>query len=283
MAPKKNGTESFVTDLPSVTVSFDVEAFDQAIRSQGVRLIHFTALRCPVGLVDIGDNRRPHADHAGCSNGFLYRKAGTITALLLGNGNDPQLRDIGFIDGASFTSTFPLFYDDACVPAKPFYVAPFDRFYLDEEAITVPTWQLVRANEAGVDRTNFPIVEVEQLVDSRGEFYEQCKDFEITSGQITWLPGGRRPLPDLSTGKGAVFSIRYRYRPFWYVSRLLHEIRITQAEDLMSSERKLTRMQQQCMLHREFLFLNESHDDLAADPRSPRQQQSPSDGGFGPR
>ena len=196
MAPKKNGVESFVTDLPSVMVSFDVEAFDQAIRSQGVRLIHFTALRCPVGLTDIGDNRRPHPDHAGCSNGFLYRKAGTVTALLLGNGNDPQLRDIGFVDGASFTSTFPLNYDDACIPAKPFYLAPFDRFYLDEEAITVPTWQLVQCNEAGIDRTNFPIVEVEDLIDSRGESYEQCKDYEIENGQIVWLSSGRRPLPD---------------------------------------------------------------------------------------
>lgn len=280
--------EHFVTDLPAVAISFDVEAFDSAIRSQGVKLVHFKALRCPVGMTDLDDNRRPHEDHAGCSNGFLYRKAGSITGLLIGNGNDPQLRDIGFVDGASFTSTFPRAYDDACIPEKPFYMAPYDRFYLDEEAITVPTWQLVRANEAGMDRTNFPIVEVEELIDSRGDSYEECVDFEIQDGQVVWKVDGHRPSPDLETGRGAIFSIRYRYRPFWYVARLLHEVRVSQVDNPMTNERKLVRMQQQCLLNREFLFLNEAHDDLAKDPRentqgASRQQQAPEDGGFGPR
>lgn len=279
--------DHYVTDLPAVAISFDVEAFDSAIRSQGVRLIHYKALRCPVGMTDIDDNRRPHEDHSGCSNGFLYRKAGTITGLLIGNGNDPQLRDIGFVDGASFTSTFPRAYDEACTPEKPFYLAPFDRFYLDEEAILVPTWQLVRANEAGIDRTNFPVVEVEELVDNRGDSYEEYVDFKVVDGSIQWIPGGRRPMPDLETGRGAVFSVRYRYRPFWYVGRLLHEIRISQVDNPMTNERKLVRMQQQALLNREFLFLNESNDDMAKDPRNTqgpsRQQQAPEDGGFGPR
>ena len=284
--------EHFITDIPDFAISFDVEAFDTAIRSQGVRLIHYKAMRCPVGMTDIGDNRRPHEDHSGCSNGFLYKKAGTVTGLLIGNGNDPQLRDIGFVDGASFTSTFPRHYDDACEPAKPFYMAPFDRFYLDEEAVTVPTWQLIRCNEAGLDKLAFPAVEVEELVDNRGDSYEECKDFEIKDGQIMWLASGRRPTPDLETGRGAICSIRYRYRPFWYVARLLHEIRITQVDNPMTNERKLVRMQQQCLLNREFLFLNESNDDLAKDPRNPggntgtpasRQAQAPEDGGFGPR
>ena len=281
--------ENYVTDLPATAIDFDVEAFDSAIRSQGVRLVHYKALRCPVGMTDLDDNRRPHEDHAGCSNGFLYKKAGTITGLLIGNGNDPQLRDIGFVDGASFTSTFPRFYDEACDPAKPFYMAPFDRFYLDEEAITVPTWQLVRANESGLDKLSFPAVEVEELVDNRGDVYEEGADFKVSGGQVEWLDG-RRPMPDLETGRGAIFSIRYRYRPFWYIGRLLHEIRISQVGNPMTNERKLVRMQQQALLNREFLFLNESHDDLARDPRdptkpssSPRQQQAPEDGGFGPR
>lgn len=287
MPSPKKPTEHYVTELPSVAVDFDVEAFDELIRTQGVRLIHFKALRCPVGMTELGDNRRPHEDHAGCSNGFLYKKAGIITASLLGNGNDPQLRDVGFVDGASFTSTFPLNYDDACLPPKAFYVAPFDRFYLDEEEITVPTWQLVRANESGLDRLAFPAVVVEVLVDNTGDSYEQCVDFDIANGQIAWREG-RRPPIDLSTGAGVIFSIRYRYRPFWYVGRLLHEIRISQRGNPMTGERKLVRMQQQVLLNREFLFLNEANDDLAKDPRnpektSPRQQQAPEDGGFGPR
>lgn len=283
--------EHFVTDLPAVAIGFDVEAFDAAVRNQGVRLIHYRALRCPVGMTDLDDNRRPHEDHSGCSNGFLYSKSGIITGLLIGNGNDPRLQDIGFIDGASFTSTFPRFYDGDGSDCKPFYMAPFDRFYLDEEAITVPTWQLVRMNESGLDKLNFPAVDVEALIDSRGDYYYQCDDFELENGQVMWLTSGKRPMPDVETGRGAIYSIRYRYRPFWYAARMLHEIRVSQVDNPMTNERKLVRMPQQALLNREFLFLNESHDDLARDPRdctdrtnkASRQQQAPPDGGFGPR
>lgn len=286
MSPKaKSPTDHFVTSLPTTAIDFDVDAFDSALRSQGVRLVHYTAIRCPVGMTEIGSNRRPHEDHAGCSNGFLYQKAGTITALLIGNGNDPQLRDVGFVDGASFTSTFPLEYDVACdCPDKAFYVAPFDRFYLDEEAITVPTWQLVRANETGLDRLAFPAAVVERLVDANNKTYREGHEFTLSGGSVVWAPGAQPPPND--DGTGVVFSIRYRYRPFWYVARLLHEIRVSQVGNPVMGERKLVRMQQQVMLNREFLFLNESNDDIAprnTDSKTSRQAHAPEDGGFGPR
>ena len=40
-----------ITEIDPHQISFDVEAFDLAIRSQGVRLQHFQATRCPVGMV----------------------------------------------------------------------------------------------------------------------------------------------------------------------------------------------------------------------------------------
>ena len=272
--------ESLVTDMPEVALSFDADAFDAAIRTQGVNLVHYVALRCPVGMTDLDDNRRPHADHAGCSKGFLYTKAGCVQALLTGNQNKQDLRDVGFVDGASFTSTFPRTYEDG---ETPFYLAPYDRFYLNEESITVPTWQLSRCNESGTERLAFPVVVVEHLVDSRGDIYKETTDFCVKDGQIVWKEGGHRPMNDLETGRGAVVSIRYRYRPFWYCARLLHEIRIAQVESPINSDRHLIRMPQQALLNREFLFLDESHDDAARDPRSPRQSPEPEDGGFGPR
>ncbi len=283
-------TESYVADIPSVALSIDPEAFDEAIRNQGVRLIHYRGMRCPVGMTDIGDNRRPHEDHAGCSNGFLYEKAGTIRGLFVGNSNGPQLRDVGFVDGASVTVTFPRTYADECTPPLEFFVAPFDRFYLDEEAITVSTWQLVKYNASGSDRLAFPAVEVDSLIDARGIRYEQCRDFEIVNGLIVWQPKGNRPGVDLETNKGVIYSIRYRYRPFWYCARLLHEIRVAQVENPMLDSRSLIRMPQQILLNREFLFMNESNDNMAIDPRtatskadSPRQHQAAEDEGFGPR
>lgn len=280
--------ESMAIEQRDAEVSFDAEAFDAAIRSHGVQLVHYVALRCPVGMTDLDDNRRPHEDHAGCSNGFIYFKAGCVRALMIGNQNKQDLRDIGFVDGASATSSFPRTYDDS---DKQFYVAPFDRFYLNEESITVPTWQLARANESGTERLAFPAVCVDQLVDNRGDLYKENEDFQVKDGQIQWIPGGKRPMDDLETGRGAVISVRYRYRPFWYCARLLHEIRVAQVESALDSTRTLIRMPQQALLNREFLFLNESHDDQArrdpkrpgSGPDSPRQTPEPEDGGFGPR
>lgn len=282
--PPQPGQQSIFTELPNVVLSIDPDAFDREIDAQGVRLVHYSALRCPVGMTDLDDNRRPHEDHANCSNGFLYKRVGRITALLVSNSKQDRLEDIGFVHGASFTATFPRFYDECenC-PTKDFLMAPFDRFYLEEEAIVVPTWQLVRMNEAGSDRTNFPIVHVERLVDWREEEYFQGDDFDVVKGQIVWRPGGRRPMGDLENGRGAIYSVRYWYRPFWYCARLLHEIRVAQVEHPTDLTRKVVRMPQQALLNREFLFVNESNDDMTKDPRSPRQAAAPEDGGFGPR
>jgi len=270
--------ESLVTDLPDVTMSFDLEAFDTAISTSGVKLVHYSALRCPVGITDVDDNRRAHPDHAGCSKGFLYHKVGTIQALLTGNGNTQSLRDIGFVDGASFVSTFTRTYSDC---DKPFMAAPFDRFYLDEESITVPTWQLSRASASGTERLAFPVVMVERLVDSRGDEYKQGEDFCIKDGLINWKEDGRRPMDDLETGRGAVISVRYSYRPFFYVERLMHEIRVAQVESILTNDRKLVRANQQLLLNREFLYLDSENDPQSIAQRNPRQQPGPDDGGFG--
>jgi hypothetical protein len=288
MGYNRKPVETLVTDIPDIAVSFDADAFDVAIRAHGVELIHYSALRCPVGMTDIGDNRRPHEDHAGCSNGFIYTKSGCVASLFTSNGNSAQLRDIGFVDGASVVVTFPRTYQDF---ETPFYLAPFDRFYLNEDAILVPTWQLAICNESGQERLSFPVEVVESLVDSRGDLYRLGENFCIRNGQICWLEGAKRPMKDLETGRGAVISVRYRYRPFWVCARLLHEIRVAQIESPINNDRSIVRMPQQALLNREFLYLNESADGEAirnpknpsSGPNSPRQTPGPDDGGFGPR
>ena len=52
-----------------ISVSFDPDAFDDALRAQGVQYVHWRAMRCPVGLTDRYSERRVHDDHSGCSNG----------------------------------------------------------------------------------------------------------------------------------------------------------------------------------------------------------------------
>lgn len=266
-------------DLPSAQVSFDPDAFNEFLNVQGVRLVHHKALRCPVGMTDVDDNRRPHEDHSGCSNGYIYYKAGIVTAGMQGNGNQQVSNDVGFIENSFITASFPQYYDGT---TEQVTIAPYDRFFLHEEEedsrILVPTWHLQIAHQSRLDKLYYPAVKVEKLVDFRGTEYHEGKDFCIENGLVKWLtenwPGYQ---PDVK--RGAIYSIRYHYRPYWYCARLLHEIRVAQVESLAG--RALMRMPQQILLAREYTFTNEEADSKAPDSNSLRQTPSPIDGGWG--
>lgn len=258
-------------------VSFDVRAFDEAVSSQGVRLVHFRAMRCPVGLVDRFDTRRPEHDHGGCSNGFIYTTAGDLTALFTGNSHAKEAHDVGFLDGSTVQVTCQRFYDGTTTPV---HIAPFDRIYLAEENVVVPTWQLFEAHITGREKLQFPVVAVQDLMDSDGRIFKEGVDFEVEGGFIVWK-GTNRPRYDAARKKGQICAIRYLYRPYWYVKQILHEVRVTQAEDLVTGERMVQRMPQAFVLQREYVF--EKDESTKPEDGNPRQQPAPRDGSFGPR
>jgi hypothetical protein len=273
--PPNEQLTNISTDIPdNESVTFDLEAFDELIRSQGVKLIHYRAMRCPVGLTnnDMYDSRRPHDDHSGCSNGFLYKSAGMITTAFTGNSARQQQMDMGTVDQAQVTVTFPRFYDDK---RHTFSCVPFDRFYLSESSIDIVNWQLIEAHATGRERLSFPITVIEHVFDSSGHEFEP-DDYQVDqNGQMVWLKN--RPL------SGTVCSVRYRYRPYWYCKQLIHEIRVTQAEHRFTGVRAIQRMQMQAVLQREVFFENEDKDPNAVNPNSLRQVKGPRDGSFGPR
>ena len=83
------------THLTGDQVTFDLDAFDDFVRAQGVKLVHYRAQRCPVGMVALGDSRRPHPHHEGCFNGFVYTKVGCVTASFTSNNKRQSQEDIG--------------------------------------------------------------------------------------------------------------------------------------------------------------------------------------------
>ena len=259
-------------------VYFDPEAFDDAIRAHGASFIHWRAMRCPVGIVDLDDSRRPDDDHSGCTNGFMYTIAGKVTCAFTGNNNQPQMQETGILDGSSVNVTLPRFYDDTGLPV---YIVPFDRLYLAEESIVVVEWELTEAHATGRDKLRRPAVKVQDLVDNKGIRYTEGVDFEVQQGQVVWLTQNR-PQPDLQTGKGAIYAVRYLFRPYWYVKRLEHEVRVSQVDD-PEGNRHTVRMPQAVSLMREFVFEKEEKDAEAAHPESYRQVKGPREGSFGPR
>ena len=287
MASRRDTMNDVVTDIPRHQISWDVDAFDDALRSQGVSLIHWTATRCPVGMTDIGDHQRPHPDHSGCQNGFLYTQAGVITALFTGNGKSKRGDELGWWDGSTVQVSTPRFYDDP--PEERFYPAPFDRFYLNEESLVVPTWQLFIHHESGVDRLKYPVSKVISLTDARGDSYHEGDDFLVVGGTIQWR-GTKRPTPELAIGpgmsgvgsdRGAVCSVRYLYRPYYYVGQVAHEIRVSQVS-APDGSRSIQRMPQALVLHREYLPLQRDSEAVAGtNADALRTVLGPMNGGMG--
>jgi hypothetical protein len=260
---------------PLTTVNWDEDAFDVFIRSQGAKLVHWRAMPCPVGLSDRFDVRRSEHDHSGCSNGHIYTKAGEVTCLFVNNTNKMDQHDTGVMSGGTVSVTAPFTYDDSDELIVD--VMPYDRFFLDEEKILVPATQRVEHHVTLHDRMKFPVVQVVDIIDSQNVRHG-ADEYDIVAGQLVW----KQSLGyDLVAKKGTIYSIRYMYRPYWYVKNMVHQVRVAQVESI--DGRSAKRWPQEWVMTRENVFEKEDNDELAVDPDSPRQMKGPADSAFGPR
>lgn len=266
---------------PGVSVGFDAQAFDDAILAHGARFEHFRCLPNPVGMIDQYDSTRPDADHSHSSNGMLYHRAGIVAGNF--TGNTKELRQIsgGYLSAATAQLTVATKYCGGECECDDVYLHPGDRLYLTDETVMVPFHQFVEAHQTGKDRLKFLALKVTDLVDSKGVLHKPGDDFQIRNGVIHWLPG-KALGSDPNTGKGMVYSIRYMYRPHWYVERLLHELRMIQVEDPLTGDRKYVRAPQAAAIQREYVYRGSESADPEASP-SPRQGQQPASGGLGPQ
>lgn len=227
--------------------SFDPEAFTQAIRTQGVLCIHARAMRCPVGMVELHSNHRPDHDHVGCSNGFVYTEAGKLMILFSGNHEDFTKHAAGSFASAQVQATAETFYRaDDCdgdnYSDDAVWIAPFDRLYLSNRSIVVPHWQVFVATGES-ERLEYPVEQIQDVMDSEGRTYEDVETGK--HGEVIW--GDTHPVP------GTICSIRYLYRPFYYVDAMPHQIRIAQVEDRATGKRLIVKMPQAMSLVREYV------------------------------
>ncbi len=255
---------------------FDTRAFDSAIRAHGVRFVHYRGQKCTVGVVDQYDQRQVHPDHEGRSNGFIYTRAGVVMALFTGNNKDRKQSEMGIMDAGYAQLTLARNYEDA---EGQVMLMPRDRLYLDDEDIIVPDWETVTKQISGKDRLRHPVVAVVDLIDNRGVRYKQGVHFGIQGGQIIWTTGG--PLHDPLTGAAALYTVRYTYRPYFYVDRMIKELRVAQ-ERGADGVVKAVRMPQAVMVQREYIFEASQPNDpqaLGGDPA--RQAKGPEEGSGG--
>lgn len=260
-------------NLPYEKVTIDAVSQEAFLKDGGPTFVHYKALPCPVGMIEKESIRSPHGEHNDCSNGFIYEPAGEFNAPFTSNSAQLQLTDMGILDGSTALVTLPRFYNDT---QKQIYVNPYDKLYIKDNVVLSTYSEKVDASLTGVDKLTFPVESVEVVIDSNRKKYVQGTHFEIINGLIVWGPD--RPGYDPLTEKGVVYAIRYLYVPYYYVSRLLHEIRIIATSDLAGNLQQI-RGPYQISIVREKFFAKKQP--VEGQPSTPDTVSSPSTGLFG--
>lgn len=261
-------------------VELDLDAQDKFITSNGVELLHYRAVACPIGMVEVNDVRAPHHEHSECSNGYIYELAGTVLGMPSNNSAMTSLEDIGLLDGSIMNITFPRFYADK--PDKRVYVQLYDRFYIKGCEVLAPNTQRVEAHITGIDKLTYRAQQVEDpITDANGRQYTSA-DYRIENGNLVWT-SDNRPGFDATINKGTIYSVRYLYSPYFYVSRIMHEIRIAHRTDFVTGERKSLRAPYAALLSREYYLYKEQRNEGQSSEDTRRDMPAPRDAMFGPR
>jgi hypothetical protein len=273
----KNGTE-FQLNLD--LLNFDMDSFNRFIEGNGVPLKHYSSTKCPIGMVDALSIRAPNHDHSECQNGYIYKYEGTVLGSFTNNSALAQLTDVGILDGSSVSVTFPQFYSD--LPEKQVYVQTYDRFYIKDLAVVVPNTQLVESHITGIDKLTYYAEIVQHLIDASGREYRCGNDFSLQNGKINWNPNSK-PLFDANTGKGMIYAVRYLYTPFFYVQRLVHEVRIAHKTDFRTNQRTIIRAPYAALLAREFFLYKQEADNKQPERNNERTMFTPAMGLLAPK
>jgi hypothetical protein len=251
---------------PYVQESFDLNRMDAFVTSLGVDFIHYKAMPSPIGQNDKGDYRRNDGVDTITSNGMLYTCAGKFTATITDNTHSQKNSDGGILDPAESRLVLPRFYNSGAGQdnGAVMYFMPGDRLYISDPNadVHVANYHKMDYEPNKENVPMFPICKMDlPIVDSQNISYVQGTDYEITAGgNISWLPGGNNPGIDPETGKGRIYSVRYLYRAFWYVTSLIKEIRITNVTN--GGVRQPTRAPYFVNIMREYIYHNQNNGGL---------------------
>jgi len=235
--------------FPEQSLSFDYDALDNLLRSQGVKIKHMKAIPDPRGLQSRGEIRRdrPVSD----TDQFIYKEAGCFTAYFYANDKMEDYQVEGWIDQSQSMMTPPRTYDGT---TEAIIVNVGDRFEIQDIELRVEVSELKEVSSLGVDRLAFPAVCAEYVIGSDGYEYKEGVNYRINRfGEIEWITQ-KRPGLDPNTGRGEIYAVRYRYVPYFVARRLVHEIRVAQRTDPMTGVRYSERLPYQVQCGREQVF-----------------------------
>lgn len=277
--PKDKQADTIPRQGTFTAMSFDLTKQDKFVTSLAVDFLHYKAIPSPIGQKDRGDYRRSDGVDTITSNGMVYKLAGTFSATMTDNSREQRNSPGGVVDPSQSRLILPRFYNkNGLADGDRIYLAPGDRLYIaDPDAdVKVSNYQKIDY-EAGIDNVAmFPIEELEKgcpIIDSRNIEYIQGVDFMITrDGNIRWLDGGKNPGIDPDTGKGRVYSVRYLYKAYWYVTTIPKEVRVTNVTT--NGQRSPQRMPYHAVVVREYIYHNQNKGDQSNQLKSKDPQRA---------
>jgi hypothetical protein len=272
---------------PYIQMSFNLDRLEDFVVGLGVEFLHYKMQPSPIGQKDRGDYRRSDGVDTITSNGNIYTLAGRFTATMTDNTKTRNRAGGSILDPSESKLVMPRFYNNlGLADGKRIYLSPGDRIYVADPTVDVNVSNPQKM-EYVPNEDNIPMFAIEEmetpLVDSRGYEYQEEVDYTITAdGNIRWEAGGRNPGIDPDTGKGRIYSVRYLYSAYWYITILLKEVRVTNVT--VNGERTPARMPYHAIAQREYIYHNQNrgnklNQNKPADPKrvdaAPVPAQSP--------
>lgn len=241
-------------------VTMDLDKNDDLITQRGVEFEHWVAVPSPIGLKERGDYRRSDQYDTITSNGMIYKLAGCFTAAVVSNSKSKRPSSGGLIDYSTARLLVPRFYNEkGTADGEEINLAPGDRIFIKDIETLVSNYQRMQYNPGGLDRAQFPVKSVQILIDSRNKEYKCGYHFKVQDGHIKWIDGRANPGIDPDTGKGRIYSIRYKYNAHWYITELPNEVRVIQGTN-KNGERVPQRMPYSAIIQREYVYYNQNND-----------------------
>lgn len=242
-------------------IKFNMDAQEQFANDRGVIFEHWASIPSAIGAKDRGDYRRPDSFDDISENGFLYKKVGEFVGTVIGNSDKSEFAEGGIYDDSTARLVIPKFYRSVENPKnkdKQLALLPGDRVYAKNVDLFVDNYQRVEYNPDGTDILQFPVLKVEYLIDSRNIEYKPGIHFNIDKdGNIRWIDGKENPGIDPQTGRGRIYGIRYTYLAFWYIQRLINEVRVTNTK----TAEEATRLPYHATIQREYVYHNRNRGD----------------------
>lgn len=220
---------------PFESVLINKEATNSFIEGAGIRFMQFMALPDPSYKVEENAPRDSFnqndyyrfEDNSGVflrENGYIYYPKKIITAIFMNNSKNLQYIPAGLYNSSEAMLSVNGLYEEDSESVK---ISEYDKLVpleLSKNFYTV-SWEQFKFSVNNVTKLQYPVDSVEILIDSNRREYKAGTDFKIEDGMLKWS-GGSTPGLDPKTGRGMICSIRYMYKPNWYVKSVAHDIRV---------------------------------------------------------